>query len=361
MNNEERIHGYYDGSLSEEDREKLIQDLAQDPELKKEWELYGKIIEGIKSEGEAELREYIISRVKRKENISEGNLWMYAAASVALLLTGYFVIYSLMSTKSIEEATEIITLKDEKSKGLRFWEKEKKTLEPKPTSEPRSPYIDSLRYLEKSIAKSDSSTNSIQPLDSNELNTYAMSGVAPMEDSESPQMAESLTENSSLIPVKDQADLAAPAVLSAKSSRIKKSAVDPIDPIDTLEQTLIVGIYVKPIQLSLEQEIKNRLISTDQKEIQLEKKPLVPVKRVHINHYENNLNKVLANVKRDQSEVQIDLFNVWGENPLVYAIQNDYYLDLGNKRIWKIPRTNSKQIELTWEENEDIIKVITNE
>ena len=106
MTNEERIWAYYDGMMSTEEKEDFLKEIESNEALKQEWELYGKVIEGIQSEGEKELRDYIKSRVQRDENISESNLWFYAAATVTVLVLGYFVVYSLVTTNSIQEASE---------------------------------------------------------------------------------------------------------------------------------------------------------------------------------------------------------------------------------------------------------------
>ena len=353
MTNEERIWAYYDDLMSAEEKEQFLKEIESNQSLKEEWELYGKVIEGIQSEGERELRDCIKSRVQRDENISESNLWFYAAATVTVLVLGYFVVYSFVTTNSIQEASEVITLKDEKSKSLRFWEKSKNDFKPKPTSEPRSPYLDSIELLEQSIASQDSTNAQSQSLDSSDLLVYAQAN--------NPEKV-----GNDLIVPEDELSKESMSVLSVNrvDSRAKKAALSPMPTAtntnrlakdiitDTLEEVLLVTLRILPIKLNIPQDS----INANETETNKGKAPTFLLHR-----YENNTGRASISVSSKQNSTLIKLYNLWGENPLIYHIREKYYLDLGNQRIWEIPEQNTQNTEASWITDQDILQVIANE
>ena len=353
MTNEERIWAYYDGMLSIEEKEDFLKEVESNKELKQEWELYGKVIEGIQSEGEKELRDYIKSRVQRDENISESNLWFYAAATVTVLVLGYFVVYSLVTTNSIQEASEVITLKDEKSKSLRFWEKSKKDFKPKPSSDPRSPYLDSIELLEQSIASEDTTNAKIANLDSSELLVYAQANDPIAEDNDIliPEV-EKTEESVSILSEKEVASRRSKVTLSPRPTTVTADRLPKDSNLDTLEEMLLVTLRILPIGLQLpEDSVVTTQIET--------KKSIVPTFQLH--RYENNSGNANISVTIKQNATLVKLYNLWGENPLIYHIREKYYLDLGNQRIWEIPEINTQKTKASWVTDKDILQVISNE
>jgi len=353
MTNEERIWAYYDGMMSIEEKEDFLKEIESNEALKQEWELYGKVIEGIQSEGEKELRDYIKSRVQRDENISESNLWFYAAATVTVLLLGYFVVYSFVTTNSIQEASEVITLKDEKSKSLRFWEKSKKDFKPKPSSEPRSPYLDSIELLEQSIASEDTTNAKIANLDSSELLVYAQANDPIAEDNDIliPEY-EKTEESVSILSEKEVASRTSKVTLSPRPTAVNANHLGKDSDIDTLEEVLLVTLRILPIRLQIPQDSGvTTKIET--------KKSNIPT--FQLQRYENNLGRANISVTIKENATLINLYNLWGENPLIYHIREKYYLDLGNQRIWEIPEKNTPKTEASWVIDKDILQVISNE
>ena len=81
------------------------------------------MIEGIRSEGAIELKDYIKAHIKTEEIEEQSNLWMYAAASITFLLFSYFAIYSYLETGNIKDAAEIITFKGQKIEQIQILEK----------------------------------------------------------------------------------------------------------------------------------------------------------------------------------------------------------------------------------------------
>ena len=353
MTNEERIWAYYDGLMSTEEKENFLKEMASNEALKQEWELYGKVIQGIQSEGEKELRDYIKSRVQRDENISESNLWFYAAATVAVLILGYFVVYSFVTTNSIQEASEVITLKDEKSKSLRFWEKSKKDFKPKPSSEPRSPYLDSIELLEQSIAVEDTTNTKIANLDSSELLVYAQAND-PSEGNDDILIPEDekVLESVSVLSEKEVASTRSKATLSPRPTTVNANRLGKDSNPDTLEEVLLVTLRILPIRLQLPQDsgVTTKIETAKSK---------VPTFKLY--RYENNSGSANLSVTTKQNAIIIKLYNLWGENPLIYHIGQKYYLDLGNQRIWEIPEMNTRKIEASWVTDKDILQVISNE
>lgn len=353
MTNEERIWAYYDGLMSAEEKAKFLKEIESNEALKQEWELYGKVIEGIQSEGEKELRDYIKSRVQRNKNISKSNLWFYAAATFTVLVLGYFVVYSIVTTNSIQEASEVITLKDEKSKTLRFWEKSKNDFKPKPSSEPRSPYLDSIELLEQSIASQDSTNTQIPNLDSSELLVYAQANnnSEGSNDILIPEY-EKEAETVSILSEQEIDSRTSKVTLSPRPTRVTASRLAKDSHIDTLEEILLVTLRILPIKLQIPRD------SSTTNKIETNKNK-VPTFQLH--RYENNSGRASISVTTKQNTTFIKLYNLWGENPLIYHIREKYYLDIGNQRIWGIPEKNTLKTEATWITDKDLLQVITNE
>ena len=111
MNSEDpRIDQFIDNEMSEKERLDFIQEMENDAELKSSVLFKQFVIEGIKSEGDEELKEYIRSRVQDESEENQTNLWLYAVATVTVVLISYFFIIQYIKTGSLKEATEILAL-----------------------------------------------------------------------------------------------------------------------------------------------------------------------------------------------------------------------------------------------------------
>ena len=118
MNSEDpRIELFIDNKMSEDERMLFLQEMENDAELKNTVLFKQFIIEGIKSEGDEELKEYIKSRVQDESEENQTNLWLYAVATVTVVLVSYFFIIQYIKTGSLQEATEILALNKQSNSG----------------------------------------------------------------------------------------------------------------------------------------------------------------------------------------------------------------------------------------------------
>lgn len=105
MENSELINAYFDGELSEIEKESFIKNLDQDPILKQEFNLQSQIIEGIKSARKAEL-------IARLDAVSIGTSgttqrlnWGKMSVIGGVVLLGILTYYSLQNTQT--ETTQV--------------------------------------------------------------------------------------------------------------------------------------------------------------------------------------------------------------------------------------------------------------
>lgn len=351
-----RIIDYYDGNLSPEENAKFISELNENADLKRDWTFYGQVIEGIKSEGALELKEYIKEHVKHEALESQSNLWMYAAASVTFLLLSYFAIYSYLETGNIKEAAEIITLKDEKSDKFKFWKKNKSKY-PLNTEDSARYYQDSLLALE--LGRSRDSLLPAEVIADNDLELYeedySQKDLKEMSQSGSePNLAMGAETN--------------PAILITQVTLIPiKLKLDPLSSEGARDKRLTPAVQKNnQIQESLKlkkKEADNTAIVSRVDSSILVAKPTgktMAVTKFKLIHFEDQRATMTATVNRVGTEMHISLYNIWGENPLVYDIEGAYYIDFGADRIWKIPDKAGIYRPITWIKNTDIIERIRN-
>ena len=150
MNREDQIIEYLEGNLSKSEAIAFEAKIAADEELKNDVELFKKVIQGIENKGAEELKEYLQKRLNEPEIRTNSRAWMYAAASVSILLLGYVAIFKYTQTGSIQKTTDFITLKDKSMNRLKFWKKSNQSdaSESSIIKEKRSPYLDSIKMLE---------------------------------------------------------------------------------------------------------------------------------------------------------------------------------------------------------------------
>lgn len=87
-----RIQQYIDNEMSELERTTFEKELESFPEIQEYIAFKKFIIEGIQSEGDEELKEYIRTRVQDEGSENQTNLWLYAVATVTVVLVSYFFI-----------------------------------------------------------------------------------------------------------------------------------------------------------------------------------------------------------------------------------------------------------------------------
>ncbi|MEQ8924719.1 MAG: hypothetical protein RLO81_02835 [Fulvivirga sp.] len=111
MKNTELINAYFDGELSEVDKETFIKRLNSEPGLKKEFDLQSDIVEGIKSARKAELKAKLDAISVGSGGTTEGISTLKLAAfigGVALIATvSYFALTGREASKEILAPKEI--------------------------------------------------------------------------------------------------------------------------------------------------------------------------------------------------------------------------------------------------------------
>ncbi len=93
MTNYEKIEAFFDGELTEAERESLLREIESDPALKQEFELQKDIIEGIK----AYRKEQLIARLDKLDVATSGQVSLLKALGLAglagiLLVGGYILL-----------------------------------------------------------------------------------------------------------------------------------------------------------------------------------------------------------------------------------------------------------------------------
>lgn len=371
---DERIIRFYDQEMSEEESNRFLSDLELDADLKIQWEFYGRLIEGIKSEGALELKEYIKDHVKTEEIKEQSNIWMYAAASVTFLLLSYFAIYSYLETGNIKDAAEIITLKDEKSDKFKFWKTDKsKTV--RTVKDSAKYYKDSLLALEQSRNLKDTMEESpIAALveaednyDKSELTAYSFG------DATSPSTEEITVESSvaltqvNLVPIKLTPIIPVENKDAANVYENKGKRLNPKITSSKKNSESLRGRIKEEINTGPNTVVKtiDSTLSKSKSEI---KRAIVKFKLQHFEDADGNARIELKH-GTIKDELQILLYNIWGSNPLVYEVAGVYYLDMGENGpwqekggsgVWKIPHETGNYEKIEWVKNKTLIEQIRN-
>lgn len=398
----DRILAYLDHEMTEEERLNFETEIETNPELKSEIEFYRTLVAGIESEGQEELKEYIRSRVNEESTETKTNLWVYAAATVTILMVGYVAIYQYTKTGSLQPAKDFISLSKESGEKVKFWKKNRT-----PNSSTETINSDTLYMYTL-----DSSGN---PVDSE--NTTNENAIADVGDE-----ASSMTDISSVnIDDRDRTDILED---DNKFSSGRKSSADAgYRGLDKIENSGITGeeqIAPKPAvsvssnikksnDLSTNKyktkekiassSVKSKIATSDNLNEQatsdvatskidpnsihfIRKVSLVPVQlgsntnvsentlssadkklRFTVSFFEwdngSKLRSSSLKIYKNKGSIYIDLYNVSGENPLIYHIENEYFLELGPNQIYKVPNVIPSDISNpTPIKNKQIIKLI---
>lgn len=398
----DRILAYLDHEMTEEERLNFETEIETNPELKSEIEFYRTLVAGIESEGQEELKEYIRSRVNEESTETKTNLWVYAAATVTILMVGYVAIYQYTKTGSLQPAKDFISLSKESGEKVKFWKKNRT-----PNSSTETINSDTLYMYTL-----DSSGN---PVDSeNTTNENAIAGVG--------DEASSMTDISSVnIDDRDRTDILED---DNKFSSGRKSSADAgYRGLDKIENSGITGeeqIAPKPAvsvssnikksnDLSTNKyktkekiassSVKSKIATSDNLNEQatsdvatskidpnsihfIRKVSLVPVQlgsntnvsentlyttdkklKFTVSFFEwdngSKLRSSSLKIYKNKGSIYIDLYNLSGENPLIYHIENEYFLELGPNQIYKVPNVIPSDISNpTPIKNKQIIKLI---
>ncbi|QSE96852.1 anti-sigma factor [Fulvivirga lutea] len=111
MKNTELINAYFDGELSEVDKETFIKRLNAEPDLKKEFDFHSDIIEGIKSARKAELKAKLdavsVGAGGMSEGISVTKLVAIISGAALIATVSYFTLTKSENTQEILAPKEI--------------------------------------------------------------------------------------------------------------------------------------------------------------------------------------------------------------------------------------------------------------
>lgn len=132
--NDPRIEAYLNGELSESDRIAFEREAQQDTSLWEHIRFQQFMIEGIRKEGAAELKDFIANRITEEEQneTTRSGLWWSIAATLVVLLVGLVINYKSASrtmesktmAKNEEPSAQIaadsaaVILKEEQNSGL---------------------------------------------------------------------------------------------------------------------------------------------------------------------------------------------------------------------------------------------------
>jgi len=334
-----RIERYFDFDLNETERSEFLRELELNSELKTQFDLYTLLIEGIESEGRSELKEYIKSRVEEQSTTTQTNLWFYAAASVTVLLLGYFAIYKYLETGSFKESAEYITLKDEKSDRVKFWKNKKlgRRLLPNilfgdktDSAEIKQHWTDSLLAVYRNTDEIINESPSESTIEYDDVSADDIAVNDPTQSNQktlgkNPNTRVSAAESAAPIMVTDTlVNLDRRTISTSKLVAIHlrgNMELKGNNEVDALPQAPKVASKVSP---ATESAVKPKTIQNRFTIIQQEaykEKPAIEIK-----------------------ESTIYLINLGSEYPLLYEIDGNYYLELGPNNIIAI-KTNVSRIE----------------
>ncbi len=398
----DRILAYLDHEMTEEERLNFETEIETNPELKSEIEFYRTLVAGIESEGQEELKEYIRSRVNEESTETKTNLWVYAAATVTILMVGYVAIYQYTKTGSLQPAKDFISLSKESGEKVKFWKKNRTPKSSTETINSDTLYMYTLDSSgnpvdsenttnENAIADvgdeasgmTDISSVNIDDRDRTDileddnkfssgrkssadagyrgLDKIENSGITG-EEQIAPKPAVSVSSNIkksndlSTNKYKTKEKIASSSVKSkiATSDNLNEQATSDVatSKIDPNSIHFIRKVSLVPVQLGSNTNVsENTLYATDKK------------LKFTVSFFEwdngSKLRSSSLKIYKNKGSIYIDLYNLSGENPLIYHIENEYFLELGPNQIYKVPNVIPSDISNpTPIKNKQIIKLI---
>lgn len=398
----DRILAYLDHEMTEEDRLNFETEIETNPELKSEIEFYRTLVAGIESEGQEELKEYIRSRVNEESTETKTNLWVYAAATVTILMVGYVAIYQYTKTGSLQPAKDFISLSKESGEKVKFWKKNRTPNSSTETINSDTLYMYTLDSSgnpvdsenttnENAIADvgdeasgmTDISSVNIDDRDRTDileddnkfssgrkssadagyrgLDKIENSGITG-EEQIAPKPAVSVSSNIkksndlSTNKYKTKEKIASSSVKSkiATSDNLNEQATSDVatSKIDPNSIHFIRKVSLVPVQLGSNTTVSENTLSSADKKL-----------RFTVSFFEwdngSKLRSSSLKIYKNKGSIYIDLYNVSGENPLIYHIENEYFLELGPNQIYKVPNVIPSDISNpTPIKNKQIIKLI---
>lgn len=355
MNREDQIIEYLEGNLSKEETIAFEAKIAADEELKNDVELFKKVIQGIESEGANELKEYLQQRLSEPEIRSNSRAWMYAAASVSILLLGYVAIFKYTQTGSIQKTKDYITLKDKSMNRLKFWKKSKSgdVSESSNSSPTRSPYLDSIKMLDDQelVAVNKDKDYIINPEEEPVSESLSNGNNVPIENLTGNRLSNDEVENPELT---DTVVFHETVIASINVKPIVLKLIEPTTQLE-IENNVTVQSSSAPLDAKSKLNSKESKITTSSVE-KAKSEDLKPSKKVERDNKKTTSKSItvvnIELVKTDENKqkiiekwgptlqtLQLKLINISGENPLVYHIGNYYYLQI-QRDIYRLNGVN---------------------
>jgi len=343
MNSEDpRIDLFIDNEMSEDERMLFLQEMENDAELKSTVLFKQFIIEGIQSEGDEELKEYIRSRVQDESEENQTNLWLYAVATVTVVLVSYFFIIQYIKTGSIKEATEILALNKQPNSENKGKQKYNQEAYEAPIIVEDSTAI----YADSSLAVLDE--NASQDVDAN-IGTSDAGAPPAMSDSKG------YSEENSNASAAETAQKGTYQWSFGEDSRYVKNVV--LVPIKLTESYASNEPMMEKQPMMAKAKIATNYKS---KKEAINNEPAIAVQLDSVSVVENkpksatNISKfsvVFIDTKTPKQSIEISdkkgsytiiLSNFSSENPLIYQLSGKYYIELGPKSIYFIPLSSIK-------------------
>jgi hypothetical protein len=343
MNSEDpRIDLFIDNEMSEDERMLFLQEMENDVELKNTVLFKQFIVEGIKSEGDEELKEYIKSRVQDESEENQTNLWLYAVATVTVVLVSYFLIIQYIKTGSIKEATEILALNKQsnsESKGKQKYNQEA-YVSPVIVDDSTSIYADSSLAVLDENSSQDIDVN-IEESDKGAVPTMMDSkgNTAENEKSIAPDISNDPTyqwtfgddsryvKNVVLVPIKLTESYV------ATESMMDKQPM-------TTRAKIASNYKSKKEASSNEPTINAQYDSVTATESKL--KSFANISKFSVVFIDTKTPKQSLEISDKKGSYTIILSNFSSENPLIYHLNGKYYIELGPKTIYSIPLNSIK-------------------
>lgn len=347
-----RIQQYIDNEMSELERTTFEKELESFLEIQEYIAFKKFIIEGIQSEGDEELKEYIRTRVQDEGSENQTNLWLYAVATVTVVLVSYFFIIQYIKTGSIKEASKVLVLNEPSLQKEKY-----KTNKPS--------YVPNSLQFDSSVAVYDS-TSAVIAMNENDVVELDDPGKGEAMSPEAPSVAyqwdfgdsrkdlnlnkeDNIVHHSNLVPIKlvlntmtanDDIEEKMPAAVGKMSRKVElksKTETSFRDKSVAIQDTFALSNYQ----------------NTESKKPNL-------IRKFSLYFIQNTTDKPTLEVVYKDGTAILKLLNLDSENPLVYFINDKYYLELGSKMIYFIPQNNSKLVLPKPITDKALIKAIQN-
>ena len=333
-----RIQQYIDNELSDSEKALFETELNSFPEIKEYIEFKKYIIEGIRSEGDEELKEYIRTRVQDESSENQTNLWLYAVASVTLVLVSYFFIIQYFKTGSIKEASKVLVLNEP------IFSKQPKI----PYKSGLPPVMDSTYYTMDSAVAMNETQATDEAIDMSDADMtskgYSIPSVSSENASPEPSVDQGdiFVHKSTLIPIKI-------ASSESKLGRIESASSTDFEDRANDKMTLSKKKMPPAASISPNKRKENAdtvvLLDADITSLAGVKTRIKKsTEKVSLVFVQNKSESTAIDITVKNDILVLKISNLDSDNPLIYSINDKLYLELGPKSIFTIPQNTAKLI-----------------